>query len=151
MNSQTNVQPPARRRLFEGEQHVEEIRFGPDEVSIGSPPKLMRSTNEENAFHTPIPYEEDDIVASVQEPYPIVAVSSGARNEIGFVQIPRTITGSGPTRVVYEYENQVQENNEAVNYNNCTQHEGQHTPVNTITYYDCTGASFTVNENNPIS
>lgn len=144
MNIQNNVQPPVRRRLFEGEQFVEEIPFVPDEVPIGSPPTLMRSVNDENAFYTPISYEEDELVASEQEPYPVVSAPRVVRNERGHVQIPRTITGMGPTRLVYDVENQIQENNETVNNdnNNCAH---DNTPVNTITYYDCTGVSITVN------
>ena len=148
MNIQNNAQPPVRRRLyeFEGEQFVEEIPFVPDEVPVGSPPALMRSANDENVFYTPISYEEDELVASEQEPYPVVSTPRVVRNEQGHVQIPRTITGMGPTRVVYDVENQIQENNEITNYNNRT-HDA---PVNTITYYDCTGVSFTVNNPNPI-
>lgn len=150
MNSQSNVQPPVRRRLYEnveGEQCVEEIPFVPDEIPVGSPPALFRSANDENAFYTPVSYEEDELMVSEQEPFPVVSVPRVVRNEQGHVQIPRTITGMGPTRVVYDVENQIQENNEITNYQNRTHDDA---PVNTITYYDCAGVSFTVNNPNPI-
>ena len=96
MNSQSNVQPPVRRRLYEnveGEQCVEEIPFVPDEIPVGSPPALFRSANDENAFYTPVSYEEDELVVSTQETYPVVSVPRVVRDEQGHVQIPRTITG----------------------------------------------------------
>lgn len=157
MNPQNNEQPPVQRRLFEidGEQFVEEngiegfetIPQNEDNDSIGSPPELVRSANTEITFHTPIPYEEHEIVISEEEPYPIVSRLVG--NDMIQVQIPRTITGMGPTRVIYdEIQNHIPDNNETIHSRNQAYDEEENHPVHTITYYDCTGGSFTVN--NPI-